>query len=191
MSEEQTTFVLYTSDYEWLASFALVLAFHIDPVTGNLTEREQSNVSMYRNIPIDSHLEYEGYHMRAMIQAHPQSVPIGHIWFQRYDTSTLVTIQPMNGAARFWMTLKNKLEELVSAHYQVHRSTLTQEFEQILDRYYEMRRTGDNPKLAKLARETGVKYGSLRQYKIRYDEAHGYKPGKEIVSPDAQNKENC
>lgn len=42
-------------------------------------------------------------------------------------------------------------------------------FEEIVELYYQRRREGENPNLRALADEYKVNYGSLRQYKMRYD----------------------
>ena len=50
-----------------------------------------------------------------------------------------------------------------------HRKDATLKFEEIVELYYQRRREGENPNLRALADEYKVNYGSLRQYKMRYD----------------------
>ena len=61
------------------------------------------------------------------------------------------------------------MQQLAEHYANVQRTSLTQQFEHILDVYYEQKDQGMKIKLADLARRSGVNYASLRQAKVRYD----------------------
>lgn len=69
----------------------------------------------------------------------------------------------------FWKPVQADVTALARYARDIRRSAIGETFRDVLNRYYARRMRGESPNLRVMAEEAGVNYGSLRQYKIKYD----------------------
>lgn len=69
-----------------------------------------------------------------------------------------------------WKQALDMLTQAAGRAKQFHYTAIGWSFQTILDRYYDLKKRGERPKLRQMAEEAGVNYGSLRQAKIAYDQ---------------------
>jgi hypothetical protein len=70
---------------------------------------------------------------------------------------------------RFWTPIINGCLNLERNARDYQRVAIGRRFEELLNDYYHRRAMGQSPNLRAMSEEYGVNYGSLRQYKIKYD----------------------
>lgn len=74
------------------------------------------------------------------------------------------------GDEHFWDPILDDVVALARHAGRLHRASIGAQLKGVLDDYYQRRERGERVKLKDLAEAAGVKYGSLRQAKYRYDE---------------------
>jgi hypothetical protein len=82
---------------------------------------------------------------------------------------TIIVVTTTHANMARWKPLIAKVRILAAEAYQMRRLATGSQFEFILDEYYAAQERGESPNLEEMARTRGVKIGSLRQAKIRYD----------------------
>ncbi len=87
----------------------------------------------------------------------------------QHKTYVLANVKDDQDTKAFIANILELLELFGSIAATYHRKDTRLKFGEIVELYYQRRREGENPNLRALADQYGVKYGSLRQFKMRYD----------------------
>lgn len=96
---------------------------------------------------------------------------LGQISFAGNDEETTIAITPATKRdAAYWREISRSMARIATHVRRYRRAAIGQTFTEILDDYYQRKAHGESPNLREMARAAGVKYGSLRQAKIRYDQ---------------------
>jgi len=148
-------------DWWWLAA---AFEAHV-----NYRDEGQPKISNASGHGIGSEYSYD-YSIRNPDKPYAPAVSIGTIHFRGDDGQTHIAIVfASDYAAPVWRGILKFLRE-TAARAHMHRKEATGAvFEQILDEYYMAKKNGESPNLREMANAAGVKEGSLRQAKIRYD----------------------
>lgn len=85
------------------------------------------------------------------------------------ESATMRIVAP-DDQVEEWEEIIDRLRSIVHQAGRHRKWAIGTTFERILDRYYEIKARGGSPNLREMARQAGVKIGSLRQAKIRYDQ---------------------
>jgi hypothetical protein len=89
---------------------------------------------------------------------------------RRDEASATIRVTAPAEQMKAWRWRIEQVRRIARAAQHHHRRVTGSKFEQILDDYYEIKARGGSPNLREMAVARGVKEGSLRQAKIRYDE---------------------
>jgi hypothetical protein len=96
---------------------------------------------------------------------------LGRITFTNSGDETQIAIVPAEPRdMMYWRDIMRHVQRLGAYARDLRRGALSQLFTEILDDYYDRKARGESPNLRERARAAGVKEGSLRQAKVRYDQ---------------------
>ena len=160
-----------TGDWKCFVAYIHIAIPRKHPNTG-LPSLPQYGTVVYQAIPAHgSPHRLNGYHAGVLTKSDDRkySLGMGTIFFRGDGDKCHITIETTERFRGFWDVLALDVQQLAEHYANVQRTSLTQQFEHILDVYYEQKDQGMKIKLADLARRAGVNYASLRQAKVRYD----------------------
>lgn len=101
---------------------------------------------------------------------HPLIMSVAHFLFVGKGDSTTLIVDII-GKLPDIQPLIDDLVEMAREARDARRGAIGETFKEILDDYYQRKARGEKPNLQEMARQAGANIGSLRQYKIRYDQA--------------------
>lgn len=96
--------------------------------------------------------------------------PTGTMDIKGAEHKTMFSITTTRADAARWKALATTIRLAAAEAYEIRRLAIGTTFELILDEYYKIKDSGGTPNLREMAQAAGVKEGSLRQAKIRYDQ---------------------
>ncbi len=171
MSDEERLLHTFTVDGDWrmYAAYIRMTIPTIDPHTG-LWSKDENAPMMYQPIPARGSIyQLNSYRLNVTFRTRTENLGLGTILIDGTDGECGITILGTHRQQRFWDQVVAQIQLFAEQYANVQRTSLTQQFERILDVYYERKHQGMKVKLADMAREANVNYDSLRQAKVRYD----------------------
>lgn len=159
--------VEFDINWHWAIAFLKTTVTHIELKTGEYT----GALRMYVHIPAHGSPYQNNECVLGVFPQHSYSKVLpGTIHIKRIEENkTRITAYPRSENLALWTTLIDDIITFVSEHHDIERVAIGAQFKSILNYYYDAKSQGKKIKLAALAREYGVNYGSLRQAKLRYE----------------------